>query len=253
MRFLLSLVCLFLLTGEALAASARVAAASDLQYALTDIAKVFKSRSGHDLQLSFGSSGQFATQILNGAPFELFLSADESYVQTLASKGQTLDQGTLYGIGRIVIFAPAGSPIDPTLGFAGLKARQAQIKRFAIANPAHAPYGRAARESLTHTGLWQLLQPKLVLGENASQAAQFAASGSTQGGIIPYSLALSPALRSRGRYALIPENTHTPLRQRMVLTKKAGPAAKALYQFLGQPEARALFKRYGFSLPNDKS
>lgn len=241
---------LMLPSPAAFAGTAKIAAAADLQYALTEIANGFKTSSGHNLQLSFGSSGQFATQIQNGAPFELFLSADESYVQTLVSKQLTLDQGSLYSIGRIVLFAPKGSALDVSKGLNGLKAQQTQIKRFAIANPAHAPYGRAAREALTKAGLWQSLQSKLVLGENAAQAAQFAATGPTQGGIIPYSLALAPALKERGSFALIPADQHAPLKQRMVLTKKAGPVAKAFYAYLRQAQARKVFQRYGFSLPD---
>jgi molybdate transport system substrate-binding protein len=123
------------------------------------------------------------------------------------------------------------------------------IRRFAIANPDHAPFGIAAREALTEAGLWDELQPFLVLGENVSQAAQFALSGNAEGGIIAYSLALAPEVSARGVHALIPEDRHAPLRQRMVLLKGAGAVAGAFDAYMNEPAARAILERYGFMLP----
>jgi molybdate transport system substrate-binding protein len=233
------------------AAPPTVAAASDLQYALPEIAERFRRDSGRELRLSFGSSGNFQTQIMQGAPFELFLSADEDFVFQLADRGLTLDRGVLYARGRIVVYVPAGSTITPSLD--GLRAAFAdgRIAHLAIANPEHAPYGRAAREALQSAGLWQTAQKALVLGENVSQAAQFVFSGSAQAAIIPYSLVLAPAVAGRGNFALIPESQYAPLRQRMVLLKNAGPIAKSFYSYLQEPEARAIFERYGFALPAD--
>lgn len=230
-----------------------IAAASDLRFALQDIARAFRRESGAELRLSFGSSGNFARQIRQGAPYEIYMSADEEYVLDLAKDGFTRDAGVLYAIGRIVLFAPEGSPIAVDSGFDGLRKALAdgRIKRFAIANPAHAPYGRAAKEALIHAGFWAALQPVLVLGENVSQAAQFAASGSSQGGIFAYSLVLSPSLSDRGRYALIPAAWHRPLRQRMVLLKSAGAEARRFYRYVQQPAARAVLRRYGFVLPDE--
>ena len=128
-----------------------------------------------------------------------------------------------------------------------------QVKRFAIANPEHAPYGRAAMQALQSAGLWDTLQPHLVLGENVSQAAQFAASGSAQGGIFAYSLALAPAVSAGGSFVLIPDKLHQPLHQRMVLTRKAGDTARLFYAYLQQPAARAVFKRHGFALPGESA
>lgn len=249
------LLLLFLLLAwpaQAQAALIRVAAASDLQYALPEIAAAFEKQSAHRLRISFGSSGQFATQIQQGAPFELFLSADESYVQRLQAARLTRDAGTLYAIGRIVLFAPKGSALDPQQGLTGLKQClvQGQVKHIAIANPAHAPYGRAAREALQAAGLWPLPTPaRLLLGENASQAAQFALSGSVEGAIIPYALVRAPAFQGRGSHTLIPDTLHQPLRQRMVLLKSAGQPAQAFYAYLQTPAARQIFGRYGFALP----
>ena len=251
----LLLLLLFLLLSLPLPLRAEeppaIAAAADLKFALSEIAERFAADTGKQVKLSFGSSGNFARQIEQGAPFQLFLSADESYVVRLADQGLTLDEGTLYAIGRIVIFAPTGSPVQADAELKDLRAGLAdgRLKRLAIANPDHAPYGRAAREALEQAGLWQQAVPLLVLGENASQAAQFATSGSAQAGIIPYSLALAPAVATRGSYALLPEDWHRPLRQRMVLLQGAGDTAQRFREFLQQPEARKILARYGFMLP----
>ena len=139
--------------------------------------------------------------------------------------------------GGIVLFAPRGSPLVVDEQMNGLRALLAQDSgiRFAIANPEHAPYGRAAEAALRARGLWDALQPALVLGENISQTAQFATAGGAAGGILAYSLVLAPALKDRGTYALIPESLHPPLRQRMVLLKRAGPVAAAVLQYLQGP------------------
>ncbi len=230
-----------------------IAAASDLKFALDEVAANFRKDTGHALRISYGSSGNFARQIAQDAPFELFLSADESYVLQLAEQHHTPDRGQLYAIGRIVLFAPNGSSLQPDAQLADLRAAvsDGRIVRFAIANPEHAPYGRAAMQALQSAGLWGALRPHLVMGENVSQAAQFAASGSAQGGIFAYSLALAPAFGARGRYVLIPDKLHQPLRQRMVLTRKAGATARAFYDYLQQPAARAVLKRHGFVLPGE--
>ena len=230
-----------------------VAAASDLKFALEEIAEKFGAETKHEVKLTFGSSGNFYRQIEQGAPFELFMSADEDFVAKLAASGRTVDGGVLYAIGRIVLFAPHGSSLKVDLQMADLKAalKDGRIQRFSIANPEHAPYGRAAEQALTTLGFWNSIRPKLVLGENVSQAAQFAASGSAQGGIFAYSLALSPSVSRLGNYVLLPAELHQPLRQRMVLIKGAGEIARVFYGYLQEPVARAIFKRYGFVLPNE--
>lgn len=230
-----------------------VAAAADLRFALEDIAAVFKEDTGASVRLSFGSSGNFARQIRQGAPFQVYLSADEAYVLGLAGDGFTRDEGTLYAVGRIVLMVPHGSPLKADGSLADLSTALAggRVTRFAIANPEHAPYGKRAEEALRHKGLWDKIQPNLVFGENVSQAAQFATSANAQGGIIAYSLALSPTLSKLGSYALIPEDWHAPLRQRMVLLKTAGPTAERFYAYLRQPTARVIFRKYGFGLPGE--
>lgn len=231
-----------------------IAAASDLQFALQEVADNFTKETGKAVKLGFGSSGNYRRQIAEGAPFELFLSADEAYIYALAKEGKTMDEGALYAVGRIVLFVPKSSSIraDGALNDLAAALRDGRLKKFAIANPEHAPYGRAAREALTHARLWDPITPKLVLGENVSQAAQFATSGSAEAGIIAHALAISPALSARGEFALIPAEWHQPLKQRMVLMKNAGETAQAFYRYLQSPAARDVFKRYGFSLPGER-
>ncbi|MCO7245457.1 molybdate ABC transporter substrate-binding protein [Halomonas sp. Mc5H-6] len=236
------------------AGTATVAAASDLQFALTEAAERFEHETGHTLRLNFGSSGNFRRQIAQGAPFELFLSADERYVEALHDEGYTRDEGVIYAVGRLVWLQRAGQGEAPgeDMPLAGVEKALARYAngerpRIALANPEHAPYGVAAKQALTHAGLWSQTEPLRVLGENVSQATQFALSDDAQGGLVAYSLALAPPLAERSEYMLIPEGWHEPLRQRMVLTRQAGEAAQAFYAWLQQAEGRAIFQHYGFS------
>ena len=240
-----------LVPAISMAETANIAAASNMQFALEEIAVRFREDSGHAPRLVFGSSGNLYRQIIQGAPFQLFLSADEAYVRQLAAAGKTRDEGVLYGLGRIALMAPEGLSLTSAGELDGLKAALAagRVKKFAIANPEHAPYGRAAEQALRHAGLWDALQGKLVLGENIAQAAQFATSGNAQGGMVAYSLALAPGVAERGEFVLIPASWHQPLRQRMVLLKGANASAQAFYQYLQQPAARSIMTRYGFDMP----
>ncbi len=228
-----------------------VAAASDLKFALTEVAARFHADTGRRVTLNFGSSGNFARQIQQGAPFELFMSADEDFVFRLADTGRTRDRGALYAIGRIVLFVPKGSTLTLDAQLRGLRANWGGVRKFAIANPEHAPYGRAAREALLALGLWDLVQPKLVLGENIAQTAQFVTTRSAEAGIIALSLAIAPELQRQGTHLLLPDTLHAPLRQRMVLTARAGDTAAAFYRYLQQPAARAILTQYGFTLPGE--
>lgn len=234
----------------------RLAAASDLKFAVEELAAGYEQQTGQKISLTFGSSGLLTAQIRHGAPFEIFMSADESYVSSLHQAGFTLDEGTLYAIGRIVLLAPKQAAskkgklkLDKELKGVRDMLESRTLTRFAIANPDHAPYGKRAEEALHNLGLWQSIQPYLVLGENVSQAAQFATSGSADGGIVALSLVKSPQFESRAHYVLMPAQLHQPLKQRMVLTTKAGEAARNFYRYLQQPSARKVFERYGFDLP----
>lgn len=253
-KFLVILLLAVGLAGPARAQDVpNVAAAADLRLALSEIAAAFKRDTGNEVTLTFGSSGNFYRQLQQGAPFQLFLSADEEYAFDLARAGKALNHGALYAIGRLAVVAPKGSPlrVDGELRGLRMALQRGRITRFAIANPEHAPYGKRAEEALRHARLWQPLTGKLVLGENVSQALQFATAGGAQGGIVSYSLVLDPAFAARANYALIPASWHKPVRQRLVLMKNAGPVARRFYAYVQQPAARRILVRYGFALPGE--
>ena len=249
----LTAVWLLTLIPQGLAAQRppAIAAASSLSFALREAADGFSRVSGHQVDLVFGASGALTRQILDGAPFELFLAADEDFPNQLAEAGVTRGPGVIYAVGRLVVFAPSGSPlqVDERLdGLAKLLAEK-RVDRFAIANPDVAPYGRAARAVLRRRGLWDALGPHLVLGDTIAQAAQFATTGNAVGGIIAYSLVLSPGFSVRGIYALLPDSDHPPLRQEMVLLKRAGPVATRFFEYIQEDAARATLRRHGFMVP----
>jgi molybdate transport system substrate-binding protein len=224
-----------------------VAAASDLQPVLPELARRFKSSTGIEVEFSFGSSGNFSTQIRNGAPYDLFFSADIYYPRQLQSAG-LVEPGTLYQYanGTIVLWAKMDSNVDVKQGIPSL--RSANVHKIAIANPEHAPYGRAAVAALQKNGIYAQIQSKLVLGENVSQAAQFVESGNAQLGIIPLSLAIT--MKSEGVYAEIPQADYPPIEQACVILKSSHhkAAAQKFLQFLKSPEAKALLSRSGFSI-----
>lgn len=229
-----------------------IAAASDLQFALSEIATAFTAATGQQVRLNFGSSGNFRRQIAQGAPFELYMSADEDYVEALYRAGHTRDRGQLYAIGRLAVIAPDNDAeiVDESLQGLQRQLDNGQLQRLAIANPEHAPYGVAARQALQSLDLWDAVKDRLILGENVSQATQYALSGETAGGIVAYSLALAPPVQARSTHALLPADLHAPLRQRMVLLKNAGMTANDFYEYLQSDAARRVFDRYGFTLPD---
>jgi molybdate transport system substrate-binding protein len=228
-----------------------VAAAADLNYALTDLAKQFETTTGTKVVLSFGSSGNLFSQIQNGAPFDLFFSADEDYPKKLAAAG-TLDSGTLrtYAIGHLVLWVPNRSPLDPEKLQMDVLT-QAAVTRIAIANPQHAPYGRAAMAAIEHYGLKEKVASKLVFGENVSQAAQFLQSGNAQAGLIALSLAKSPAMASAGKYWELPTDSYPELRQAaaVISASKQKKAAQAFLDFVLSPEGAARLRKYGLTPP----
>jgi phosphonate transport system substrate-binding protein len=230
-----------------------IAAAAVLRFPLTEIANQFRWETGQQVQITYGSSAALISQIENGAPFQMFLSARESAVQRLVTEGIARDSGSVYAVGRVVLFAPNGSSlrVDPELNDLKAAVAEGRIQRFAISNPVHSPYGRAARAVLERAGLWDPIQPKLVVADNASQAMEFLAHGSSQAGIVPLSLAQAQEMAKLGTFALIPVDSHReePLKQRMVLLKNAGDTATAFYRYVQEPAARAVLMRYGFVVP----
>jgi molybdate transport system substrate-binding protein len=190
-------------------------------------------------------------QIQDGAPFEMFLAADEEFPNQLAAAGLTRDSGEVYAIGQLVIFAPRDSPLTIDERLEGLErlVKSGKMGRFAIANPEVAPYGRAAEAVLRKRGLWEMIRPNLVLGDSITQAAQFATTGNAAGGLVAYSLVLAPGFGNRGTYAVIPQADHPPLRQRMVLLKTAGAVAARFYTYLRSETARTILRKHGFAVP----
>jgi molybdate transport system substrate-binding protein len=228
-----------------------IAAAANLNFVLKEVADAFARARGTRVDLVFGASGTLTRQIRDGAPFELFLSADEEFPNQLNGAGLARNAGAVYAIGRLVVFAPKGSPLTVDERLEGLArlAKAGGVSRFAIANPAVAPYGQAAEAVLRNRGLWDTIRPRLVLGDTIAQAAQFATSGNAVGGLIAYSLVLAPDFGDRGTYAVIPDADYPPLRQRMVLLKRASSAATQFYEYVLSDPARAIFRKYGYAVP----
>lgn len=255
MRMTLELgLVLMIFSGNALASEILVAAASDLSFPMKEIIASFEKKTGHTVKLTLGSSGNFQAQITNGAPFDVFMSADIDNIRQL-EKLKLVDSGTVhvYAIGRIVIWSPNRSPIDVSrLGIESLLHQSA--KKVAIANPAHAPYGRAAVAAMEHFRVYDRVKPHLVLGENIAQAAQFLSSGAADIGIIALSLAISDPMHAAGRYWEIPLDSYPRMEQGMAIltqARKAGhyEAAKAFHDWIATEDSRAVLEKYGFFLP----
>ena len=229
----------------------RIAAASDLNAALSDLITRFSPAHGIDVSVSYGSSGMFYAQLVNRAPFDLFLSADVTYPKQLAERGLTLPGSEFtYGVGRLVLWTPASSTLD--VEHTGLRALTSpSVRHVAIANPDHAPYGRAAIAALDHAGLADAVRPKLVFGENVAQALQFVQSGSAEAGVVALSLAVAPAVKEQGRWFEIPLDAYPRIEQGGVILQWASDAAaaRAFRTFLLSDEAGAILERSGFFLP----
>jgi molybdate transport system substrate-binding protein len=227
-----------------------VAAASDLTFAMNEIVANFQKATGCTVRLSFGSSGNFLTQIENGAPFDVFFSADIAYPKKLETEGLAAPGSTyLYAIGKIVLWTRKDSGVDVGKGFAVL--RDPAIKKISIANPEHAPYGRAAEQALRQSGFYDAVKDRLVLGENISQAAEFVESGNADVGIVALSLVVSPTMKDKGTAWTIPENLYAPIQQGVVVVRAARnpQGASQFLDYIKMPATAALLERYGFVLP----
>lgn len=228
-----------------------IAAAASTKFALQDIAEAFSKDTGKTVRFSFASSGSLYRQIQQGAPFELFLSANSLYIDKLHKKKRVQQDKFIFALGRLVLLTSNHSKIHLDAEFNQLKKalQTGIIKRLAIANPEHAPFGIAAKQALQHQGLWPVIQTQLVLGENVAQAAQFANSGAAQVALVSYSLALAPALKNNTRSLLVPQHFHQPLEQTMVLLNNASKTAKQFHNYLLQDKAKQILSRYGYTLP----
>lgn len=228
-----------------------IAAAADLKFAMAEVVEKFRAiRPGDQIEVIYGSSGKFFTQIKNGAPFDMYFSADIEYPRKLEKEGLTAGPTRRYAVGRIVLWS-----LKPELAKTALKdLPKAAIRKFAIANPLHAPYGLRGKEALQHQGVWGAMEPKLVMGENIAHTAQFVDSGAAEAGVVALALVLAPNMKDKGAWTLIPAEWHEPLEQGYVITKRAAgnPLAKDFANYMGSEPARVIMRRYGFVLPGEE-
>ena len=231
----------------------RVAAAADLKFAMDEIVEAFRREHPVDVQVTYGSSGNFYAQLSNRAPFDIFFSADMDYPRRLVREGKGLAESEfLYGVGRLVLWVPRTSAIElEKLGMQALLSPS--VRKIAIANPRHAPYGRAAETAMQNLGIYQQVKDRIVLGDSVMQTAQFVASGGAEIGLISESLALAPALRDKGRFWEVPLEIYPRREQGGVILSWAQdrPAAEALREFVLGEAGRPILRRHGFQLPGE--
>lgn len=242
------LLCLLLFATAVHAEKITVAAAADLKFAMDEIVASFKkAHPADEVDVIYGSSGKFHTQIRQGAPYDLYFSADIAFPRELAKAGLAASDVEAYALGRIVLWSATMDASKMTLA----SLTDPRITRIAIANPKHAPYGKRAEEALRAAGLWETIQPKLVYGENVAQTAQFVQTGNAQVGIIALALAITPELAKLGGHWLIPDTLHQPLEQGFIITRRAEGSALArrFADYMRSQPARTVMLRYGFVLP----
>lgn len=246
----LLLACSLLIAPVAHAEKVTVAAAADLKFAMDEIVATFKKANPADeVDVIYGSSGKFHTQIQQGAPYDLYFSADIGFPRELAKAGLAASDVKPYALGRIVLWSSSLDASKMTLD----SLADPKITHIAIANPKHAPYGKRAEEALRAAGLWERVEPKLVYGENIAHTAQFVQTGNAQVGIIALALAVNPELAGKGAYWLIPDKLHAPLEQGYIITKRAegNALAKRFADYIGSKPARSVMTKYGFVLPSE--
>lgn len=243
-------ICATVLSFSAQAEKLTIAAAADLKFAMDELASTYrKANPGDEVDVIYGSSGKFHTQIQQGAPYDMFFSADISFPRELVASRLAASEVKPYAVGRIVLWSGSLDATKMTLA----SLTDPKITRIAIANPKHAPYGKRAEESLKAAGLWEKVEPKLVYGENIAQTAQYVQTGNSQVGVIALSLAVNTELANKGGYWMIPDNLHQPLEQGFVIIKRAqgNAAAKRFADYMGTKPARTVMTKYGFVLPGE--
>jgi molybdate transport system substrate-binding protein len=248
--FITLALCLALSSGLCAAQEITAAVAADLQFAMQEISTRFRQESGRSVKLIYGSSGNFAQQLQNGAPFDMFFSANLDYPKQLEAAG-LIEPGSFYeyAIGKIVVWVPNDSKLELGLGLKALL--DPSIKKIAIANPQHAPYGKAAVAALQKENIYEQVKDKFVLGENISQTASFVASGSADAGIVALSLALSPNMQDKGRYLEVPSGEYPAIEQACVIMRssKNKDIARGFLKFVQSSPIRELLLKYGFAVP----
>lgn len=246
---ILIFICALVLSMSAYAEKINIAAAADLKFAMDEIVAKFREvNAKDDVDVIYGSSGKFYTQVQQGAPYDLYFSADIAFPRELARSGFSFSEVIPYAFGRIVLWSATMEANKMSLD----SLTSSKISHIAIANPKHAPYGKRAEEALRASRLWERVEPKLVYGENIAHTAQFVQTGNAQVGIIALSLALNPALANKGGYWLIPDTLHAPLEQAFIITKRAqgNDLAKKFADYMRSSATRTIMTKYGFVLPN---
>lgn len=245
-------LCAFFImnASAAYAEKITIAAAADLKYAMDDIVTSYTKRHPtQEIEVVYGSSGKFHTQLQQGAPYDIFFSADISYPQELKKSGFAASEVVPYAFGRIVLWSAVFDATKMTLE----SLQDQRVSRVAIANPKHAPYGKRAEEALKAKGLWEKIEPKLIFGDNIAHTAQFVETENAQVGIIALSLAVNKSLSDKGGYWLIPDTLHEPLEQGFIVTKRAADnhLAKEFAEYMSSKDARTIMTKYGFLLPGE--
>jgi len=250
---MLSLLCAILMQSAAAGDSPAIAVAANLTKPMERIVDEFRKETGIDVRASYGASGGFIRQIREHAPFEMFISANADYARRVADEGLAEGERVTLAFGRLGVFVPDDSPLATIADLSALmnEIRNGQFRQIAMADPGFAPFGVAARQALEHAGVWAIEKDRVVLGENAGQAAQFTLAGGVDAGFIPVSFALDPDVAARGRFFPIPPDWHAPLEQCAILLKGAGAGARRFFGYLREPAAQAVLERYGYALPGD--
>ncbi|SNC72195.1 molybdate ABC transporter substrate-binding protein [Polynucleobacter victoriensis] len=240
---------LFTLLNSAWANPPTIVVAANMKPPMEEIYQQYKSATGQEFRIIYGASGNLTRQIQQGAPFNLFVSADENFPLALSKEGFTVDEGKVYAIGRLAIIANKGRGIKLSLKEDDLRKIITSANKIALAKPDLAPYGKAAVEFLTKMGLIHLAKDKFAYGENISSATNFVVVGAAPIGFTAYSLAISKEVARDADYLLIPENLHEPIRQRMVLIKNPPQSVVDFYNYLQGPQAKAIIKAHGYAVP----
>ena len=248
-RIFIFLAVFFFLTGSVIAQVATIAVAANMKDVFAEIATEFKSTGKPEMKVVYGSSGNFAAQIMNGAPFALFIAADEQFPPELYKNGKTVDGGSVYAIGKLAIITKTSSGLHLLDSRVDIAKAISKANKVAIAKPELAPYGRATVQYLKAEGLWDLVKDKLVYADNIGVATTYVASGAADLGFTALSLAKSPELLKQISYLVVDANKYEPIKQRMVLIKGAPQEAQDLYSFMQGAKAKAILQRYGYSTP----
>ena len=249
MRLLALVSALLFSIGTAYAQTSTVAVAANMKDAFTEIAAAYKATGKPEMRVVYGSSGNLATQIMNGAPFNLFIAADEQFPLELFRSGRTIDEGAIYAIGKLAVITKNSSGIFLLDGKADIAKAISKANKVAIAKPELAPYGRAAVQYLKAEGLWDLAKDKLVYADNIGAATTYVVSGAADIGFTAFSLAKSPEVTKQTSFLLVDAKLYEPIKQRMVLIKGAPQESVDLYRFMQGPQAKSILQKYGYTTP----